>query len=277
MRGSQAISITTVGAAVVLMITLAIKPMPLFIWNSSQSVPIGLYAVRSKDPLVVADLVVVMPPEPLAGFLASAVICRKGFLSSNASLHSRDRPSVGMTSPSRSTELINIGTARERDHRDRQLPAWAGCRLIHDGEVFLLNKDEPASLDGRYFGPIPSAAIVQLLDEPRQSGPSNSGDLAPSMQFRRSRVDARSAFSCWQVFASPIEAHACRRAPPTDAQKLGYDKVSSCFRRAWACPDIPDFQTSSQAKAKTSASGLLLLSRRVVHRERKSPVRIELG
>jgi type IV secretory pathway protease TraF len=32
--------------------------------------------------------------------------------------------------------------------------------VIADDEVFLMNPDEPASLDGRYFGPIPSAAIV---------------------------------------------------------------------------------------------------------------------
>jgi hypothetical protein len=32
--------------------------------------------------------------------------------------------------------------------------------VIADDEVFLMNSDEPASLDGRYFDPIPSAAIV---------------------------------------------------------------------------------------------------------------------
>jgi type IV secretory pathway protease TraF len=28
------------------------------------------------------------------------------------------------------------------------------------GEVFLMNWDEPASLDSRYFGPIPLSAIL---------------------------------------------------------------------------------------------------------------------
>jgi len=32
--------------------------------------------------------------------------------------------------------------------------------VIAQGEVFLMNWDEPASLDGRYFGPIPLHAIV---------------------------------------------------------------------------------------------------------------------
>ena len=159
MRGSQAKRITPVGAAAVLMLTLGIKPTPLFIWNSSQSVPIGLYAMRSSDPLVIADLVVVMPPEPLAGFLA-----QRGYLPQGVPLIKRILALAGQAVCRNDLTItvdgINIGTARDSDHRDRPLPAWAGCRLIQDGEVFLMNRDEPASLDGRYFGPIPSSAIV---------------------------------------------------------------------------------------------------------------------
>src|SRR5258706_208581 len=36
---------------------------------------------------------------------------------------------------------------------------WVG-RVFAAGEFFLMNGDEPASLDGRYFGPIPLRAIV---------------------------------------------------------------------------------------------------------------------
>ena len=53
-----------------------------------------------------------------------------------------------------------MGVARERDRRGRPLPIWQGCRVIANGEVFLMNWDEPASLDGRYFGPTPFSAIV---------------------------------------------------------------------------------------------------------------------
>jgi type IV secretory pathway protease TraF len=48
----------------------------------------------------------------------------------------------------------DMGAARERD-KSRQ-----GCRLIGEGEVFLMSRDEPASLDSRYFGPIPLSAIL---------------------------------------------------------------------------------------------------------------------
>jgi type IV secretory pathway protease TraF len=53
-----------------------------------------------------------------------------------------------------------MGVARERDHRGRVLPVWEGCHTLSGAEVFLMNWDEPASLDGRYFGPIPLHAIV---------------------------------------------------------------------------------------------------------------------
>ena len=55
---------------------------------------------------------------------------------------------------------IDMGAARERDNHGRALPVWQGCRIIATGEVFLMNWDEPASLDGRYFGPIPISAIL---------------------------------------------------------------------------------------------------------------------
>ena len=45
-------------------------PRPRFVWNASESVPLGLYRVQPADTLDVTDLVIAMPPEPLANFLA---------------------------------------------------------------------------------------------------------------------------------------------------------------------------------------------------------------
>jgi type IV secretory pathway protease TraF len=61
---------TTFGVAVALTATINFKPAPLLIWNASQSVHIGLYRMQSADQLTVTDLVVAMPTEPLASFLA---------------------------------------------------------------------------------------------------------------------------------------------------------------------------------------------------------------
>ena len=159
MMSGPAISMTTVGAAVLLMITLGTKPTPLLIWNASESVPKGLYSVGSSDRLAVTDLVVAMPSEPLTGFLAE-----RGYLPRGVPLIKRVLALPGQTVCRNNVTItvdgIEMGMARERDHRGRQLPAWAGCRVIQNGEVFLMNWAEPASLDGRYFGPIPTSAII---------------------------------------------------------------------------------------------------------------------
>jgi type IV secretory pathway protease TraF len=57
-------------------------------------------------------------------------------------------------------DKIESGLARERDSRGRLLPIWHGCRVVDDGEVFLMNWQSANSLDGRYFGVLPMTAIV---------------------------------------------------------------------------------------------------------------------
>jgi type IV secretory pathway protease TraF len=44
------------------------------------------------------------------------------------------------------------GVARDRDRRERSLPAWFGCRKLRRGELFVMNPAAPDSFDGRYFG-----------------------------------------------------------------------------------------------------------------------------
>jgi conjugative transfer signal peptidase TraF len=159
MTGSPAAITTTVGGAVLLLITISSKPTPLLLWNASASVPIGLYSVQPTHQLAVPDLVVALPPEPLAGFLAA-----RGYLPRGVPLMKRVLALPGQTVCRNhftiTVDGIETGTARERDRGGRRLPAWSGCRVIEDGEVFLMNWDEPASLDGRYFGPVPRSAIV---------------------------------------------------------------------------------------------------------------------
>jgi type IV secretory pathway protease TraF len=57
-------------AAIVLVATMAWRPTPSLVWNGSESVPVGLYRVHPIGKLVVKDLVLAMPPEPLVTFLA---------------------------------------------------------------------------------------------------------------------------------------------------------------------------------------------------------------
>ena len=71
MTGRSATLVVMVIGIVLLTFTMGAKPMPRFVWNASESVPLGLYNVAPADNLAVTDFVVAMPPEPLATFLAN--------------------------------------------------------------------------------------------------------------------------------------------------------------------------------------------------------------
>jgi type IV secretory pathway protease TraF len=63
--------IVTASAATVLVLTAIRTPTPRVVWNSSPSVPIGLYRVDRTSKIMVNDLVIAIPPEPVPALLAS--------------------------------------------------------------------------------------------------------------------------------------------------------------------------------------------------------------
>jgi conjugative transfer signal peptidase TraF len=146
-------------AAGVLISTVGPKPLPHYIWNLTPSVPRGLYAIRPPGYLRVSLLVVAWPPEPLA-----TVLDRGDYLPRGVPLLKRIFALSGQTVCRAGTQIsvdhIVVSPAREHDGRGRLLPSWQGCRVIAADEVFLMNWDEPDSLDGRYFGPLPKSSVV---------------------------------------------------------------------------------------------------------------------
>jgi conjugative transfer signal peptidase TraF len=139
--------------------TLGPKPTPWFVWNASGSVPIGLYSVRPTGTLYITDLVVAQPPEPIATFLADGRYLPRG-----VPLIKRVLALPGQEVCRKGLHIIinglELGTAAERDRRGRPPPVWQGCRVVLPDQIFLMNWDEPSSLDGRYFGPMPFSSIV---------------------------------------------------------------------------------------------------------------------
>jgi conjugative transfer signal peptidase TraF len=154
-----AIIAAMLGGSILVATPVWIDHRPRFIWNTSASVPIGLYRVEPAKEIGVADIAVAMPPEPLAGFLAE-----RGYLPKSVPLLKRVLALPGATVCRQGTAIIangaSFGDARERDSRGRQLPFWQGCRVIADGEAFLMNRDAADSFDGRYFGPLPLTSIM---------------------------------------------------------------------------------------------------------------------
>jgi conjugative transfer signal peptidase TraF len=159
MSGRLATLLTTLGAAVLVVSTIVVRPAPRYIWNASESVPIGLYWLRPAGRLAATQLVAVEPPEPLATLLADRRYLPRGIpllkrvLALPGQTVCRDQLVVAV-------DKIEIGTAREHDRSGRPLPIWQGCHVIADGEVFLMNWRSADSFDGRYFGALPTSSII---------------------------------------------------------------------------------------------------------------------
>jgi conjugative transfer signal peptidase TraF len=145
--------------ATVLLLSTVGGATPLYIWNASNSLPIGLYRVQPATRLNVTELVAVRPPDLLAAFLDL-----NGYLPIGVPMLKRVLALPGQTVCRNGLTIavdgIGVGDAHERDGRGRPLPAWNGCRVIADGDVFVMNWQSADSLDGRYFGPLPASAVI---------------------------------------------------------------------------------------------------------------------
>jgi conjugative transfer signal peptidase TraF len=100
-----------------------------------------------------------MPPEPLAGFMVE-----RGYVGRGVPLLKRviglPGQRVCRTGRTITVDGVEMGDALDHDRIGRALPVWRGCRVIADGQLFLMNIDARDSLDGRYFGPVPASAVI---------------------------------------------------------------------------------------------------------------------
>ena len=148
MTGRAAMLVATVLGVSAAALPSAIDRCPRFIWNASASAPIGLYIVGRATQIQIDDLVVVTPPEDVAAFLADG-----GYLPRGVPLLKRVLALPGQT-------VCRIGRTITVDSHGCALPLWQGCRVIAEGDVFLMNRQSADSFDGRYFGPLPIASVV---------------------------------------------------------------------------------------------------------------------
>jgi conjugative transfer signal peptidase TraF len=132
---------------------------PRLIWNATASAPIGLYEVRSQATFTRGELVLVRPPQWVRTFAAA-----RGYLPDTVPMLKRIAAENGDVVCRRWDAItINgrvVAHALLADRVGRALPAWSGCHSLGDGEIFLLMDSVRASFDSRYFGPVPTTAII---------------------------------------------------------------------------------------------------------------------
>src|ERR1700689_570648 len=156
---SRGATILMTFAAVALVLSTMDEATPTYIWNASRSVPIGLYRLQPAGRLAATELVAVRPPEPLATFLDL-----NGYLPIGVPMLKRVLALPGQTVCRKeltiSVDEIDMGNALSRDSRGRPLPVWQGCQVVGADELFLMNWQSADSLDGRYFGVVPSSSVI---------------------------------------------------------------------------------------------------------------------
>ena len=134
----------------------------LVVYNPSESVPRGWYRIgrmESAASLQVGSIVLARLPADVAAFAA-----QRGYLPSGVPILKR----IGALSPQSvcvrgqvvRIDGVVVANARAHDGVHRPLPAWAPCRSLAEGELFLLSDTNPASFDSRYFGPISASAVL---------------------------------------------------------------------------------------------------------------------
>jgi len=140
-------------------VTALFHPSPRILWNTSASVPTGLYLLQPVRSLTDGDLVAAMPPPPLAAFMDARHYLPKGvpLLKHVGALRDQTvcRHGAAITVDGRT-----VAVAFTRDRAGRPLPVWTGCYTLSSEQMFLLNPGVPASFDGRYFGVLPVTAIT---------------------------------------------------------------------------------------------------------------------
>lgn len=141
-----------------LALTILLPLRPLLVWNASASAPTGLYGVTAPYDIA-ADDIVIARLSPAWRTLADA----RRYVPAEVPLVKRVAAGPGDTVCAAGEEIFINGrwrTARRmKDGQGRTMPWWDGCLTLRQGAVFLLT-DNPASFDGRYFGPTERQDII---------------------------------------------------------------------------------------------------------------------
>lgn len=138
--------------------TIALPPRPRFVWNASASAPLGLYVVTAPERIRFGDMVIAWLPET-----ARRLGAERRYIPFNVPLVKRvvavpgDR--ICASGPALTVNHRTIAQRLATDAHGRPMPWWTGCVTLRNGAMLLL-MDNPASFDGRYFGPTQADGII---------------------------------------------------------------------------------------------------------------------
>jgi conjugative transfer signal peptidase TraF len=134
-----------------------INPVPLVIWNASESVPIGWYYVVKRQPKI-DEIAVIKPTDWVQsyassrGYLPQDVWLLKPIYAVHPSIICRFGSHVFVNGR-------HVAKAKIKDKMHRGLPVWNGCKALSSTQYFVLGRHRD-SFDSRYFGPVEKRQVV---------------------------------------------------------------------------------------------------------------------
>jgi type IV secretory pathway protease TraF len=150
------LTIASIGIAFLAMKPIII-PLPLVIWNASESIPVGWYFVAKRQPII-GEIAVIKPAEWVQiftssrGYLPQNVWLLKPIFASHPSIICRFASHVFVDGK-------HVAKAKIKDKMHRLLPVWKGCKALTSTQYFVLGRHRD-SFDSRYFGPIEKHQVV---------------------------------------------------------------------------------------------------------------------
>lgn len=155
MKRTQIIVLALCAGALALLAAGELRRGDVVLFNATPSVPTGFY-VRS-DAAVREGAFVTVRAADVAGDYAAV----RRFTDTGDRFIKRVAAREGVRVCAEG-ERVQVGaetlTRAMHDSAGRALPTWEGCRVLHEGEVFLLGETAD-SFDSRYFGIVREDAI----------------------------------------------------------------------------------------------------------------------
>lgn len=156
-RGAGLVAVGAVTLAV--LATIPAAPLPRLVWNASASAPLGLYRVTPGQDLDVDDMVVAWTPLATRQLAAT-----RHYIPLNVPLVKRvaalEHDIVCADGPDISINGRWVADRMATDGKGRAMPWWSGCRVLGEGELFLLIEENPKAFDGRYFGVTEPSEVI---------------------------------------------------------------------------------------------------------------------
>ncbi|WP_340693533.1 S26 family signal peptidase [Hyphomonas sp.] len=136
------------------------KPAPKWLYNASESAPVGWYRVEPMAKVMRGDLVAAHLPDPAAGLAAERFYLPPG-VPVIKTVWAVSGDTICVRGEQVIVERHGPLTVLSEDRKGRPLQAWReGCEALGPDAVFLVSNKTPDSFDSRYFGPVTVGDVI---------------------------------------------------------------------------------------------------------------------